>query len=221
MLLMLLFILTFMLTGCQQPEIAGPPNAQGLAPVINSGMDSALANPQTDFAKYHSIVIGDLGFSRLQIVDPSDSPGRYGRISFDEQDMAVLRSEYRRKVAEALTEREGYRVVDAPAADSLVLRTELRKLEPNAPREKDEIGVVSARSKTFTKGAGSLTLEAWLIDATTGRTVAQLRDEVTDAEIWGENNPISNRAAIIRAFFSWGMGVRRQLDAFAAPAPHG
>lgn len=223
LLVTLLFLLTWTLSGCQQPQIAAATNAQGLAPVRYSGMDYAMADPRATFAAYRAVLIEPLGFSRLQIFAPADDTGRYGRFSFDEEDMRVLRSEYRRKVAQALGERDGYRIVATPdtgAADGATLRlqTELLKLEPNAPRERDEIGAVSARDRTFSKGAGSLTLEARLIDARTGEVVAVLRNEEKDDEAWGPNNPVTNRAAIIRAFYGWGLAVRRQLDAFAAPA---
>jgi hypothetical protein len=208
------------LAGCQQPEIQGQPNAQGLSEVKNSGMDEVLVDPKVDFSQYKSIGIADMNFSRLQIVEPSDYTGRYQKMSLSEEDIAMLRSEYRRKLGEVLSEQGGYKVVDGVmpnAKDTMIVRTDMIRLEPNAPREKDEIGVASARDKTFTKGAGSMTLEAVLVDAATGKPVVVLRDEVTDTETWGNNNPVTNRAAILRAFTSWGYGIRRQLDAFSSP----
>jgi hypothetical protein len=206
------------LAGCQQPEIKGQPNAQGLSEVANSGMDAVMVDPKVDFSRYKSIGIVDMNFSRLQIVEPSDYPGRYKKMELSEEDMAVLRNEYRRKLGEVLSEQGGYQIVDSivpGAKDTLIVRTDMVRLEPNAPREKDEIGVSSARDKTFTKGAGSMTMEAALIDVGTGKAVAVLRDEVGDIETWGNNNPVSNRAAILRGFTSWGYGIRRQLDAFS------
>lgn len=208
------------LAGCQQPEIKGQPNAQGLAEVANSGMDEVLVDPKVDFSRYKSIAIADMNFSRLQIVEPSDYSGRYQKMKLSEEDLAMLRSEYRRKLGEVLSEQGGYRIVDTiepGAKDTLIVRTDMVRLEPNAPREKDEIGVGSARDKTFTKGAGSMTLEAELVDAGTGKAVVVLRDEVSDMETWSNNNPVTNRAAILRGFSSWGYGIRRQLDAFSTP----
>lgn len=208
------------LAGCQQPEVKGQPNAQGLSAVTNSGMDEVMVDSRVDFSRYKSIGIADMNFSRLQIVEPSDYTGRYQKMSLSEEDIAMLRSEYRRKVGEVLSEQGGYRIIDnfVPGdKDTLILQTEMVRLEPNAPREKDEIGVGSARDKTFTKGAGSMTLEAALVDAATGKPVVVLHDEVSDTETWGNNNPVTNRAAILRAFTSWGYGIRRQLDAFSSP----
>lgn len=208
------------LAGCQQPEIKGQPNAQGLSKVANSGMDAVMVDPKVDFSQYKSIVIDDMNFSRLQIVEPTDDMARYRKMTLSEEDVAMLRSEYRRKLGEVLSEQGGYRIADSVqsgAKDTLIVRTDMIRLEPNAPREKDEIGVGSARDKTFTKGAGSMTLEAELVDAGTGKAVVVLGDEVTDTETWGNNNPVTNRAAILRAFTSWGYGIRRQLDAFSSP----
>lgn len=212
--------LSWLLAGCQQPEVKGQPNAQGLATVANSGMDEVLVNPKSDFSKYKSIAIADMNFSRLQIVDPDDRSGRYEKLKLSEEDLAVLRKEYRRKLGEVLSGKGGYQIIDnvvPGAADTLIIRTDMLRLEPNAPREKDEIGVVSARDKTFTKGAGSMTLAAELVDAGTGKPVVLLRDEVSDIDTWGTNNPVTNRAAILRGFSSWGYGIRRQLDAFSTP----
>lgn len=215
-----LFALSSLLLACQQPQIKGPPNAQGLAEVANSGMDQVLVNPGGDFSQYRSIIIADMNFSRLQIVDPDDRTGRFQKMKLDEDDLAMLRREYRRKLGEVLGEKGGYRIVDSIAAgaeDTLILRTDMVRLEPNAPREKDEIGVASARDKTFTKGAGSMTLEAVLVDAGSGRPVLVLHDELADIDTWGANNPVSNRAAIVNGFASWGYGILRQLQAFSTP----
>lgn len=206
------------LVGCQQPEIKGQPNANGLSEVANSGMDAVLVNPKIDFSQYRSIAIADMNFSRLKIVEPDDSSGRYKKMTLSEEDIAMLRGEYRRKLGEVLSQQGGYQIVDSvePGSKTLIVRTDMVRLEPNAPRERDEIGPGSARDKTFTKGAGSMTLEAELVDVSTGKAVVVLLDEVSDVETWSNNNPVSNRAAILRAFTSWGYGVRRQLDAFSS-----
>jgi hypothetical protein len=206
------------MAGCQQPEIKGPINANGLAEVANSGMNAVLVDPKVDFSRYRAIAIADMNFARLQIVEPSDYSGRHQKMKLSEEDMAMLRSEYRRKLGEVLSEQGGYQVVDSVvpgAKDTLILRTDMVRLEPNAPREKDEIGVGSARDKTFTKGAGSMTMEAELVDIGTGKAVVVLVDEVADMDSWSNNNPVSNRAAILRGFTSFGYGIRRQLDAFS------
>ena len=207
------------LAACQQPEIKGPPNANGLSEVANSGMQAVLVDPRVDFSRYRAIAIADINFSRLQIVEPTDYRGRYKKMTLSDEDIAMLRSEYRRKLGEVLGQQGGYQIVDSVvpgAKDTLIVRTDMVRLEPTAPREKDEVGVVSARDKTFTKGAGSMTLEAELVDVSTRKAVVVLRDEVSDIETWGNNNPVSNRAAILQAFTSWGYGIRRQLDAFSS-----
>ncbi|HSB97054.1 MAG TPA: DUF3313 family protein [Spongiibacteraceae bacterium] len=208
------------LPGCKQPEIKGVPDAQGLAEVEHSGMDAVRANPTVNFAKYTSIVIDDIGFTQLKITQPLDSSARYEKFTLDDKDFAELRAGYRRQVTEVLTDSGAFRVIEnasAGATDTLRLQTEMTRLEPTAPREKDAVGVGSARDKTFTRGAGSMTLVARLIDVRSGQTVVTLRDEVADDESWSQNNPVFNRGAILRGFTNWGYGVRRQLQALAAP----
>lgn len=213
---------SLLLAGCKQPEIQGQPNQQGLAQVQYSGMNAALANPAVDFAKYKAIVIDDMDFSQVQISEPTDYSGRYAKFKLTDEDRSRLNDGYKRKLAESLSENGGYRIVDSAAAGAtatLRIRTELLRLQPNAPRERDEIGAGSARDKTFTKGAGSMTLASALIDAGNGKVVAAFRDELTDTEVWDQNNAVTNRAAILRAFDSWGRALRRQLEAFSTPKP--
>lgn len=204
-----------LLAACQSPTISDDTSGAGLAQVRHSGMDSALADPGVDFARYRNVVIDDIGFDRLRIVDPSTYSPRYGRFTLDDNDKTLLRRAYRERVSAALAKR-GLDTSDTAGAGSLRLVTDLVKLEPNAPREKDERFGTSARNETFTRGAGSLTLEAKLIDVASGRTVATMEDKITDTEVWGENNPVTNRAAVQRAFTQWATKVGAQLEAFRA-----
>jgi hypothetical protein len=204
-----------LLAACQTPTITDEATDAGLAEVRHSGMDSAQADPRVNFADYRNIVIEDIGFDQLKIVEPSTYSPRYGKFMLDDADKTALRKSYRERVGTALTKGGAFTTTDTASAGSLRLVSELVKLEPNAPREKDERFGASARSETFTRGAGSLTLEAKLIDAASGNTVATLRDKITDAEVWGDNNPVSNRAAVQRAFTQWATKLRAQLQAFS------
>lgn len=204
-----------LLAACQQPTISDETSGTGLAEVRHSGMDSALADPSVNFASYRNIVIEDVGFDRLKVVEPSTYSPRYGKFTVDDTDKAMLRKFYRERVGAAVA-KTGRTTNDSAGAGSLRLVTDLVKLEPNAPREKDERFGASARNETFTRGAGSMTLEAKLIDAASGKTVATMRDKITDTEVWGENNPVTNRAAIQRAFTQWAAKVGAQLQAFSA-----
>ena len=204
-----------LLAACQQPTISDDTAGSGLAEVRYSGMDSARADPGVDFTGYRNVVIEDIGFDRLKIVEPSTYSPRYGKFTLDDNDKALLRKAYRERVAAALP-KAGLTASDNASAGSLRLVSELVKLEPNAPREKDERFGASARNDTYTRGAGSLTLEAKLIDAASGKTVATMKDKITDAEVWGQNNPVTNRAAVQRAFTQWAAKLGSQLQAFRA-----
>lgn len=203
-----------LLAGCQKAVVSQQTDAEGLANVDHTGMAVARADPQFDFSNYRTIVIGDLGFSRLQIVQPSDNTARYSAFTLNDKDKGDLAKAYRDNVATQLS-RDGAFTVATPssakAPGTLILFTEMVRLQPNAPREQSERFTESARDKTFTKGAGSMTLEAWLIDAGSGKTVVALGDTLVDTEIWGQNDPVANRAAVERAFSSWGLKLRDTL----------
>gem|GEM_PF-2796365 len=208
-----------LLAGCQQPSVSRHTDAQGLASVENSGMAVAKADPSAHLAGYDKVVIADLDFSHLQIVQPSDSSPRYGDFTLDDKDKAQLSEGYRNRLGEQLGKNGEFRVVDANAAKqpgTLVVFTDMLRLAPNAPRDSSARFVQSARDKTFTKGAGSMTLESVLVDAATGKTVAVFGDTLLDPEIWGRNDPVANRAAVERAFDSWGLKMRDALQAVRA-----
>lgn len=204
-----------LLVGCQQAPLDDSPDDR-LAMVERSGFDLAKADPALRLAAYNGVIVEPLGFSRLDIVEPSSSPGHYARFTLDDRDMQSLRELYQRQINLALGADGRYQITTEHSASTLRLVTDLVKLEPNAPREKDRRFSSSARNEVFSEGAGSLTLEAQLIDSVSGKTVMLLRDRLTDTEIWGRNNVITNRAAVSRAFTRWASQLRRQLDSQAA-----
>lgn len=206
---------TVALAACQEPEIQSEGStAGGLAPVEHSGMTAAQADASANFASYRNVAIQPLGFSHLEVLDPGYDMPRYKHFTITEKDIADLRKMYYEKVSAALTKDGSFTISETAGPGSLALVTEMVRLEPNAPREQDERFTSSARNRTYTKGAGSMTLEAQLIDTASGKVVATLKDKMTDDEIWEQNNPVSNRAAVQRGFSEWGMKLRRQLLAF-------
>lgn len=216
-------LLAISMAACQQPEISQKTDADGLAPIQHSGMDAAMADPGADFGAYRNIVIEDLGMSRLKILDPAGNTPAYDKFKLDDNDIGALRNAYRKQVEGELSRGGSFNVL-APdsknaSAGTLVLVTDLVRLAPNAPRENSERFAESARDKTFTQGAGSMTLEAGLIDVATGKTVVIMRDTLIDTELWGQNNPVSNRAAVERAFSQWGVKLRTALASLRAQKP--
>lgn len=202
-----------LLAGCQQPTVASAADTEGLSAIERSRLDLAKADPAVDFGAYNGIVIEELGFSRLNIVEPRGQSPRYGKFTLDEGDMAALRKLYREQLGRTLGESR-YRIADTPGAGTLRLVSDLVRLAPNAPRDRDLRLGGSVRNEVYTEGAGSMTLEAQLIDPASGRTVALLRHKLTDPEVWGSNNPVSNRFAVTRAFARWGALLRQQLEVF-------
>ena len=208
------------LAACQKPTVTKQTDAQGLAKVDNTGMAAAKADPSVNFSQFHDVVIADIDFSHLQIVQPTDSSPRYGPFTLGEKDKAQMREAYREQAGSELSKNGGWQVVDANAAKrpgTLVIFTEMLRLQPNAPREQSERFTQSARDKTFTKGAGSMTLESSVVDAGTGKTVAVFGDTLLDTEVWSQNDPVANRAAVERAFSSWGLKMRNTLQALSGP----
>jgi Protein of unknown function (DUF3313) len=217
---LIVLLLGLALTACnQQPEISDKTNSAGLADVKHSGMTVAMADPNAHFAQYKSVLIADLDFSQLQIIQPQDSSPRYGKFTLSDEDKEALSKGFREQVGKELSDNGGYTVITdlntQPSPALLVLVAQMVRLQPNAPREKSAIGVDSARDRTYTPGAGSMTLEAKLVDSSTGKTVALVGDTLTDTDVWAQNDPVSNRGAVERAFSDWGRALRHQLQSFS------
>ncbi len=197
----------------QQPTIEGAANADGLVAVKHTGMDVVQVAPGTDLSPYRKLLIDGLSFSSVDIVDPNTShSARYKDFVLSEADKQQLNQLYVQQVTKQLLKGGIYNITTQPAADTLRVTTELVKLEPNAPRESDEQFTSSARNDTYTRGAGSMTLESQVYDSVSGKRIAVLRNELTDSETWGTNNSVTNTAAVKRAFTRWASQLQKQLQ---------
>jgi hypothetical protein len=205
--------LTLLVTACQQQPASGESaGIEGMRSIQNAGIEQALVNPDANLTAYSSLLIGDLQFSRLEVTDPGRHDARYREFALSDDDKAQLSSLYRQQVEKRLMRDGRFAVTTQPGRGTLRVVTELLRLEPTAPREQDARTPGSARDRTYTRGAGSLTLESQLFDSVSGKRVAILRDKLTDNDmIWWPNNSVTNQAALRRAFSRWAATLQQQL----------
>ncbi len=208
-----------LIAACQpQPTFDGAPDADGLIEVKRSGMDAVAIDPGVDFGQYGKLLIDGLHFSNVDIVDPNGSHDpRYRKLTLSDDDKARMNQQFIRQMTKQLMKDGFYDITTQTGTGTLRVVTEVVRLAPTAPRESDEKFSASVRNETYTRGAGSMTLESRLHDSASGKLVAVLRDKLTDSELWGPNNSVTTNAAVQRAFTRWAQQLQRQLRQIPTP----
>jgi hypothetical protein len=195
--------------------IAGqnPPDVSknGLVRDPNARVRLAYIRPGADFSKYRTIELAALQFpTSVRDAAPSGSTRRF-RESYvlRDQDAAALREDYARMMRDELG-KAGYSFVTARRPDTLVVAAQVLRIRLNAPIESSRLSY-SGSGRTYSRGAGSITVGAVLADGETGHVLAQVADQYVPTGIWGINNSVTNRAEARRAFRKWASALRRRL----------
>ena len=189
-------------------------NGEGLVEVRVRGLQQYLVQPDADLARYRSVMLDPVEVS----FDRRWEPRPAGR-DLTVEEKTKLRADVARVVQkEVISEltQGGYQIVSEPGDDVLRVRAEIRNLYLNAPDVQR-----SARSQTFTRSAGALTLVAELRDSASGALIARALDRYEDPEdAWFQlTTSIDNNEAVRQAAESWARGLRSQLDKARAVKP--
>jgi hypothetical protein len=140
-----------------------------------------------------------------------DQLSQSGRVS--DKDMERIRNDmaeaFREVFVEELSENDGYEVVDAPAANVLLIRPAIIDLEASSPDTQS-----AGRSYTFVNSAGAATLYVELYDSVSGEILARAVDRKADRSHgtmqW--SNRASNRADAKRILRKWAGWLRERMD---------
>jgi len=216
-------VLVTMISGCTSPEPtintdSAPKIIEGaeLYKVENSRADLAYVDKNIDFSRFKTIYIEPLNFSKLKIVQPSISVGSKP-FELTEKSKAKFNAINQKVLANRLSENGGYKIVDVPQADSLIIANYLLELRPNATNEANR--QVSARTKVFTEGSGSMTIGSIFIDGEKKSVIAMIEDEKKSLQLWQENTEMSNIRDVELMFNGWGKAIRTRLDAIKNKSP--
>lgn len=129
-----------------------------------------------------------------------DVVGLDGRVT-DKDAEAIkkgLAEEFKKVFTDTLN-KEGYQVVDTPAADVLLLRPALINVDVTAP----DVGT-RGFSRTYVESAGSMTLYLELWDSETNTLLARVIDPQEDDRGFATiSNKVTNKAAADRIIRSW------------------
>jgi hypothetical protein len=209
---------SLLLGGCQSsPQIQTGEDAEviqgNLHRVDHSRAKLAYVDPSADFSKYTAILLTPLGVDNVEIIQPSSTLRTTGSRSWElsDSDKQRLQKDYRETMTKQLSEKDGYPIADKAGDNVLQISTILTRLAPSAPKDDFRSRPVG-RSKIITEGAGKLDIEVTFKDSETGEVLALTKDTKSGSSLWGVNNSVSNAAEVRRAFSSWAVQIRAQLD---------
>ena len=186
----------------------------GLQRVTNSKAAIVYVKPGVDFSGYDQFMILDcfVAFQKDWQKDYNrDQRSASGRVR--DKDMERIRNDmaeaFREVFVEELTENDGYEVVDAPAANVLLIRPAIIDLEASSPDTQS-----AGRSYTLVDSAGAATLFIELYDSVSGEILARAVDRKADRSHgrmqWATRG--SNRADAKRILRTWAGWLRERMD---------
>ena len=186
----------------------------GLQRVANSKAAITYVKPGADFSGYNQFMILDchVAFKKDWQKDYNrDQRSLSGRVT--DKDMERIRNDmaeaFRQVFVEELTENEGYEVVDAPAANVLLILPAIIDLEASAPDTQS-----AGRSYTFVNSAGAATLFIEIYDSVSGEVLARAVDRKADRSHgtmqWATR--ASGRADAKRILRTWAGWLRDRMD---------
>ncbi len=214
-------------TGCASappPTVQTGPNAEvtadGLHRVDNSVMALAWVKPDMDLRGYTRFMLDPVvvAYQRDPQGRRSGTPGGNQNFALSPEQMENFRNMFREAVVAALTENDGYELVDAPAPDVLRITAELVDLVVRVPTDR------SGRDRTFARSYGEVTLLLELRDSQSGEIYARAADRRDPTTNPGGNSmrevsPTFVRADVQRLFDYWANLLRTRLNEIRAVGP--
>ena len=199
------------------PTVQTGPNAEvtadGLYRVDNSVMAMAWVKPDMDLTGYTKFTLDPVvvAYQRDPQGRRSATAGGNQNFALNPEQMENFRNMFREAVVAALTENDGYELVDAPAPDVLRITAELVDLVVRVPTDR------SGRDRTFARSYGEVTLLLELRDSQSGEIYARAadrRDPTTNpsGNSMREVSPTFVRADVQRLFEYWANHLRDSLD---------
>jgi len=212
------------LAGCASsggaPTIQSGPDAEvtadGLYKVDNSVMALGWMKPDMDLRPYTAIMIDPVEVayqtdpgSRTRSTGPGD-PG--GNFALTAPQMENFKSMFQEAVAEALSEDDGYRIVDAPGPDVLRISAALIDLIVRVPTQR-----TSGRGGVVARSFGLVTLVVEARDSQSGEILARAADrrDPTTGNATGIAQVTLGMVSrdVRRLFRFWAVILRERLDA--------
>ena len=191
-----------------------PETWDGLVQRKVKGIDAVYVRPDVDFNVYRNIALDPV----VVAFDRNWKPNRGGstlRLSTSEIEKIreKMASGFQSIFAEELAA-GGYAIVPKPLDDTLRISAGLADVYINAPDTAS-----AARTKTYTRGAGRMTLAMELRDGPTGQLLARVVDRhVDDSSVAQWTTSASNSAEFRRTVKDWAQRLVKGLDSVTGKA---
>ena len=186
---------------------------QGLVRVDVKGVDAIYKVPESNLSGYDKVILRPIEVEFSKNWKPENDSVLY---QMNKPDREKIKSELQQAFAEVFTqvlqEKGGYQVVTEPAKDVLEVQAAIVNLYISAP---DVSMQTSARVRTYTADAGSMTLIAELHDSVTGQLLSRAYDRRDDLDSgqWQWTNSVTNTADAKREIRRWAELLKQALDA--------
>ena len=212
-----------LLAACQNsPQVQTGEDAEviqgNLVRIDHSRAKLVYIDPNADFNKYTAILLAPLGVDNVEIIQPTTSYRTFKTANWEltDADKLRLQKDFQGAMSKQLSLQKTYPLVTAAGDNVLLISAKLTRIAPTAPKD-DNRSRPAGRSKIVTEGAGKISVEVTFSDAETGEVLALAKDTRSGSSLWGLNNSITNEAQVRRAFTSWAMQIRAQLDRVHGP----
>jgi hypothetical protein len=186
-----------------------PESWDGLERRKVKGLDNVYVRPNVQFAPYKSVQLEPTSVEFQKNWAKSQDFNRRPSA----EDMQRIKDKLAELMREGFTEelvKGGYTVVDAPADDTLQVRTAIINLFINAPDLQDP-GI----TRSYTTSAGSMTLVLEARDGPSGQLLARVVDSRTNDSPGGAltwTNAATNTNDAKRMIAEWAKRLRQSLD---------
>jgi hypothetical protein len=173
------------------------------------GLDNVYVRPDVQFTPYKSVILEPTQVEFQKNWEKSQDFNRRPSA----EDMQRIKDKLAELMREGYTEelvKHGYTIVDAPADDTLQVRTAIINLFINAPDLRDP-GI----TRSYTTSAGSMTLVLEARDGPSGQLLARVVDSRTNDQPAGAltwTNAATNTADAKRMISEWAIRLRQALD---------
>lgn len=186
-----------------------PENWDGLERRKVKGLDNVYVRPNVQFTPYKSVQLEptqvEFQNNWEKSFDISDRPTAGEMQKIKDKLAELMRKGYTEELV-----KHGYTIVEAPAEDTLLVRTAIINLFINAP-DLNNPGI----TRSYTTSAGSMTLVLEARDGPSGQLLARVVDSRTDETPGGTlmwTNAATNTNDARRMIDEWAKRLRQSLD---------
>jgi hypothetical protein len=190
--------------------LGAEPADLGLTKVKDTRSRVAYLNLDHDFSNYDKIAIASIATDEVDVNLPRSSKAHRNDWEMDGERQARIDAMHQKAFDREFAESQNLELVDTVDDNTLVLATKLTEVAPTVGYDTQSL---SSRSQVYSAGAGSATVEMYLMDGKTGEVVAV----VSNARALGNsfvhrNNSVTNGSDVQMAFNSWARQARQAID---------